>query len=84
MTGELVNGGTGELVERVSSGRSVNLQTGQPSEGSVGAVLVVGAGIGGMQASLDLAQAGFKVYLTVRCASSRPSWWSVGGIATSR
>jgi len=29
----------------------------------VGAVLVVGAGIGGMQASLDLAGAGFKVYL---------------------
>src|SRR5512143_3042307 len=30
----------------------------------VGAVLVVGAGIGGMQASLDLADSGFKVYLT--------------------
>ncbi len=29
----------------------------------VGSVLVVGAGIGGMQASLDLAEAGFKVYL---------------------
>ena len=29
----------------------------------VGSVLVVGAGIGGMQASLDLANAGFKVYL---------------------
>ncbi len=32
--------------------------------GQVGAVLVVGAGIGGMQASLDLAESGFKVYLT--------------------
>ncbi|HET89665.1 MAG TPA: FAD-dependent oxidoreductase, partial [Chloroflexi bacterium] len=32
----------------------------------VGAVLVVGAGIGGMQASLDLAEAGFKVYLVDR------------------
>ncbi len=31
--------------------------------GSVGAVLVVGAGISGMQSSLDLAEAGFKVYL---------------------
>ena len=31
--------------------------------GKVGAVLVVGAGIGGIQASLDLAEAGFKVYL---------------------
>ena len=29
----------------------------------VGAVLVLGGGIGGMQASLDLADAGFKVYL---------------------
>lgn len=32
----------------------------------VGAVLVVGAGIGGMQASLDLAEAGLKVYLLER------------------
>jgi heterodisulfide reductase subunit A-like polyferredoxin len=30
---------------------------------TVGSVLVVGAGIGGMQASLDLAEAGLKVYL---------------------
>jgi len=29
----------------------------------VGAVLVVGAGVGGMQASLDLAESGYKVYL---------------------
>ena len=29
----------------------------------IGAVLVVGAGIGGIQTSLDLAEAGFKVYL---------------------
>ncbi|MFC1525109.1 NADH-quinone oxidoreductase subunit NuoE [Planctomycetota bacterium] len=29
----------------------------------VGSVLVVGGGIGGMQASLDLAEAGYKVYL---------------------
>jgi heterodisulfide reductase subunit A-like polyferredoxin len=32
----------------------------------IGAVLVVGAGIGGMQASLDLAEAGMKVYLLER------------------
>jgi heterodisulfide reductase subunit A-like polyferredoxin len=31
--------------------------------GQVGAVMVVGGGIAGMQASLDLADAGFKVYL---------------------
>ena len=29
----------------------------------VGAVLVIGAGISGVQASLDLAASGFKVYL---------------------
>jgi len=39
------------------------------SEGQVGAVLVVGGGIGGMQASLDLADAGFKVYLVERGAN---------------
>jgi len=32
----------------------------------VGAVLVVGGGIGGMQASLDLANAGYKVYVVER------------------
>jgi heterodisulfide reductase subunit A-like polyferredoxin len=31
--------------------------------GKIGAVLVVGGGIGGIQASLDLADSGFKVYL---------------------
>jgi len=35
-------------------------------KGPVGAVLVVGAGIGGMQASLDLAEVGLKVYLLER------------------
>ena len=34
-------------------------ESGQP----VGAVMVVGGGIGGMQASLDLAESGFYVYL---------------------
>ena len=32
-------------------------------QSSVGAVMVAGAGIAGMQAALDLAEAGFKVYL---------------------
>jgi len=31
--------------------------------GEIGAVLVVGSGIGGMQAALDLAESGYKVYL---------------------
>jgi NADH:ubiquinone oxidoreductase subunit E/NAD-dependent dihydropyrimidine dehydrogenase PreA subunit len=40
---------------------------------SVGAALVVGGGIGGMQAALDLAESGIKVYM----AESRPS---IGGV----
>lgn len=39
---------------------SINEQT---AKKPVGAVMVVGAGIGGIQASLDLANSGFKVYL---------------------
>ncbi len=39
------------------------------SAGTVGAVMVVGGGIGGMQASLDLANAGFKVYLVDKGSS---------------
>lgn len=34
-----------------------------PSDGNFGDVMVVGGGISGIQASLDLAIAGFKVYL---------------------
>ena len=42
-----------------------NKAAGNPERatGPVGAVLVLGGGIGGMQASIDLAEAGFKVYL---------------------
>jgi NADH:ubiquinone oxidoreductase subunit E len=42
------------------------LETIEPAStdnGKVGAVLVVGGGVAGMQASLDLAEAGYKVYL---------------------
>ncbi len=39
------------------------------SKQKVGAALVVGAGIGGMQAALDLAEAGIKVYLLERDSS---------------
>jgi heterodisulfide reductase subunit A len=37
---------------------------GTPSADKTGAVLIIGGGIGGIQASLDLASSGFKVYLT--------------------
>jgi heterodisulfide reductase subunit A2 len=33
------------------------------SNGNIGDIMVVGGGISGIQASLDLATAGFKVYL---------------------
>jgi heterodisulfide reductase subunit A len=42
----------------------------------VGAVLVLGAGIAGMQTSLDLAESGFKVYLVEKTAS-------IGGVMAS-
>jgi len=38
-------------------------------ENSFGDVMVVGGGISGIQASLDLATAGFKVYLVERAPS---------------
>ncbi|HID62152.1 MAG TPA: FAD-binding protein, partial [Anaerolineae bacterium] len=40
----------------------------------VGAVLVVGAGIGGMQAALDLAESGFKVTSWTRNRPSAAPW----------
>src|SRR5574342_992328 len=40
-----------------------DLTTPSNGHGPVGAVMVVGGGIAGMQASLDLAEQGFKVYL---------------------
>ena len=39
------------------------------SEHPIGAVLVVGGGIGGIQTSLDLAESGFKVYLLEKSIS---------------
>ncbi|TFG25028.1 MAG: FAD-dependent oxidoreductase, partial [Promethearchaeota archaeon] len=40
---------------------------------NIGAVLIVGAGIGGSQAALDLAESGYKVYLI-------ESTTSIGGV----
>jgi heterodisulfide reductase subunit A len=39
------------------------------ADGNVGDVLIVGGGISGIQASLDLATAGFKVYLVEKAPS---------------
>ena len=42
---------------------------GLPKDSRFGDVLVIGGGISGIQASLDLATAGFKVYLVEKGAS---------------
>ncbi len=39
------------------------------ASGPTGAVLVVGGGIAGMQAALDLAQSGFRVFLVERSSA---------------
>jgi heterodisulfide reductase subunit A len=51
------NSGNGDVGRRASGGDVV------------GAVMVIGGGIGGMQASLDLANAGFKVYMVEKSPS---------------
>ncbi len=43
---------------------------------AIGAVLVVGGGISGMQAALDLASTGFKVYLVERAPMIGARWAS--------
>ena len=48
---------------------AVTVEGGLPSSRKTGAVLVVGAGIAGIQASLDLANAGYKVYLVEQSPS---------------
>jgi heterodisulfide reductase subunit A len=39
------------------------------TDGNIGDVMIVGGGISGIQASLDLATAGFKVYLVEKAPS---------------
>ena len=39
------------------------------TNGKVGAALVVGGGVGGIQAALDLADSGFRVYLVESSSS---------------
>ena len=40
-------------------------------DGPVGSVMVVGGGIAGMQAAIDLANTGFYVYLVEKSSASR-------------
>ena len=44
-----------------------------PAERNIGDVLVVGGGISGIQASLDLADMGLKVYLVDKLPAAIPS-----------
>jgi len=41
----------------------------QSGNGKIGAVLVIGGGIGGVQAALDLAESGYYVYLVEKSPS---------------
>ena len=45
----------------------INMENTQPNK--VGAVMVVGGGISGMQSALDLANSGFKVYMVEETSS---------------
>ncbi len=47
----------------IGMGTIMSDNAGQQDSHTVGAVLVVGGGISGMQSALDLANSGFKVYL---------------------
>ncbi len=47
----------------MESDNSAHLERSDKPHGKVGAVVIVGAGIAGMQAALDVANSGFKVYL---------------------
>jgi heterodisulfide reductase subunit A len=51
------------VMEQIMEQVSKNFGEGNSGKGNFGDVMVVGGGISGIQASLDLATAGFKVYL---------------------
>jgi len=66
MTDQVLSEAKGKVLSEARGSVLSNARGKASSEtkaGVTGAVLVVGAGIGGMQASLDLAEAGLKVYL---------------------
>ena len=54
-----------EVIQQFSN----NLASGIPVGKNFGDVMVVGGGVSGIQASLDLATAGFKVYMVEKGAS---------------
>ncbi len=52
-----------ELVKELSLNEKIQLLGKGLTEGNFGDVMVVGGGVSGIQASLDLANGGFKVYM---------------------
>jgi heterodisulfide reductase subunit A len=56
-----------------SKAPALSTEVSSSSSSTVGAVLVVGGGVGGVQAALDLAESGFKVYVV-------DSTSSIGGV----
>ncbi len=53
----------------ISIRESIQQSSKSPGDRNFGDVMVVGGGISGIQASLDLATAGFKVYLVEKAPS---------------
>jgi len=53
----------------VEEGKVEGQMVNSPEESNIGDVMVVGGGISGIQASLDLADMGFKVYLVDKSPS---------------
>jgi heterodisulfide reductase subunit A-like polyferredoxin len=51
------------------SGAAMTSESKRMKDGKVGAVMVVGGGIAGMQAALDLANSGYYVYLVEKSPS---------------
>ncbi|MEM4729111.1 MAG: CoB--CoM heterodisulfide reductase iron-sulfur subunit A family protein [Thermoplasmata archaeon] len=73
LAGERAPGGAGEgPAEAARAGRpdaAVGAPAGGAPGGRVGAVLVVGGGVAGIQAALDLAEGGFRVYVVEKTPS---------------
>jgi heterodisulfide reductase subunit A len=57
------------MAEELEQKEIVQQLPGKSGDGNFGDVMVVGGGISGIQASLDLATAGFKVYLVEKAPS---------------